>query len=72
MGLFLQINAISTQGFYGKKAQKAVEKIIDLGMVDFIGSDIHNQRYIESFSETLKNKIYSDIFKKNQIKNSSL
>ena len=72
MGLYFQINMISTQDFYGKKVRKAVEKIIDLGMVDFIGSDIHSQKYMDTFSKSLKSKIYSKIMKKNPIKNDFL
>lgn len=72
MGLLFQINAISTQKFYGKKVNKAVEKIIDLGIVDFIGSDIHSQAYLDTFSKSLKSKIYSKIILNNQIKNDYL
>ena len=72
MGLAFQINAISTQGFYGPRVKKAVEKIIDLGLVDFIGSDIHSQKYFESFARALQSKSYTKLFKKNSIKNDYL
>ena len=72
MGLDFQINIISTQEFYGKKVRKSVEKIIDLGLVDFIGSDIHSQKYVDTFSKSLKSKIYKKIMKKNTIKNDYL
>ena len=72
MGLFFQINMISTQNFYGKKAKKAVEKIINLGMVDFIGSDIHSQKYMDTFLKSLSSNIYLKIVTKNKIKNNSL
>ena len=72
MGLHFQINLISTQNFYGKGVKKAVEKIIDLGLVDFIGSDIHSQRYLDTFSAALQNKIYTKIMQQNSIKNDYL
>jgi tyrosine-protein phosphatase YwqE len=72
MGLLFQINAISTQNFYGKKVKQAVEKIIALDMVDFIGSDIHAQAYVDSFSKFTKSKLYAKIFEKNQIRNDYL
>lgn len=72
MGLYLQINLNSTQNFYGKRAQIAVEKIINLGLVDFIGSDIHSKRYMDAFSNSLNSKIYSQIMSKNEIKNNYL
>jgi len=72
MGLLFQINIISTQNFYGKKVKKSVEKIIDLGLVDFIGSDTHSQKYLDTFSASLKSKIYSQIMQKNSIRNDYL
>ena len=72
MGLFFQINMISTQNFYGKKAKKAVEKIINLGMVDFIGSDIHSQKYMDTFKKSLSSSTYLKIMTKNRIRNNSL
>jgi len=72
MGLYFQINMISTQDFYGKKAKKAVEKIISLGMVDFIGSDIHSQKYMDTFKKSLASSTYLKIMTKNRIRNNSL
>ena len=72
MGLYFQININSTQGFYGKTVKKAVTTIIDLGIVDFIGSDIHSQRYMDAFFKSLKSKNYSEILEKNEIKNNFL
>jgi len=72
MGLYFQINLISTQKFYGKGVKKAVEKIIDLGLVDFIGSDIHSQKYFDTFSSALQSTIYTKTMKQNNIKNDYL
>ena len=72
IGMSFQINSISTQGFYGKKVQKSVQTIIDLGLVDFIGSDIHSEKYLDSFVKSLQNKTYSKVMSKNNIKNDSL
>ena len=69
MGLYFQINSISTEGFYGKTAKKSVSKIIDLSYVDFIGSDIHNSKYFDSYKKSLNNKLYNYILNKNNIKN---
>lgn len=72
LGLLFQVNLVSIEGFYGKKAKNSVEDIIDAGMVDFIGSDIHSEKYVEAFSKALQNKTYPKILEKNYIKNSSL
>ena len=72
MGLLFQINLISTQNFYGKRAKQAVEKIISLGMVDFIGSDVHSQKYMDTFKKALSSDAYLKIMTKNRIRNNSL
>jgi len=72
IGMFFQINNISTQGFYGKSVQKSVQIIIDLGLVDFIGSDIHSEKYLDSFIKSLQNKTYTKVMIKNNIKNDYL
>ena len=72
IGLDFQINAISTQNFYGKNVKKSVEKIIDNGMVDFIGSDIHSHKYTDTYSTFLTSKIAQTITSKNRIKNDLL
>lgn len=72
IGLLFQINTISTQGFYGKNVKESVDMIIKLGMVDFIGSDLHSQKYIDTFWESLNHKIYTKIMKSNNIMNDLL
>lgn len=72
MGLYFQINSISMEGFYGKSVKKNVQKIINLGYVDFIGSDIHNNKYLDVYQSSLKNKIYNIILDNNVIKNDTL
>ena len=72
LGLLFQINLVSLDGFYGKKAKKSLEEIISAGLVDFVGSDIHSEKYVDAFSKTLKSKSYSKIFEKNYIKNDFL
>jgi tyrosine-protein phosphatase YwqE len=72
MGLYLQINLNSTNGFYGKKVKKSVEKIINMGIVDFVGSDIHGKKYSDCFQLSLEDKIYKKIMNTNTIKNNYL
>ncbi len=42
MGLLFQMNFLSLVGGYGETAQKKAEWLLSKGMVDVIGSDIHN------------------------------
>lgn len=72
MGLLLQINAISYEGFYGKHVKKSVELILKEGLVDFVGSDVHSQKYIESYTNIITNKNFQKLLKINPIKNDYL
>ncbi len=44
--VFFQINVNSLTGYYSPGAKKIAEKLIDLGMVDFIGSDCHHTNHL--------------------------
>lgn len=48
MGVLFQINIPSLAGFYNPQVQKFAEKLVDDKLVDFIGSDAHENRYLES------------------------
>lgn len=46
-GILFQININSLAGFYGHNVRKVAEWLIDNNMVDFVGTDTHNEHYIE-------------------------
>ena len=56
MGILFQINLPSLAGFYNQTVQKFTEKLIENNMVEFIGSDAHEMRYLESLNNARKNK----------------
>ena len=68
-GLSFQINVNSTNNFYGKNAKKAVEYLINNGLVDFVGSDTHRPNYVDALKESINSKIFRKIEEKNEIKN---
>ncbi len=47
-GVFFQVNAISLGGYYPDPVNKIAAKFIDEGMIEFIGTDLHNTRYFEA------------------------
>jgi protein-tyrosine phosphatase len=55
-GVFFQINTISLGGYYGPGAKKIAEKMIDAGMINFVGSDMHHTRHLEALRQTLKER----------------
>lgn len=68
-GVRFQLNINSLIGFYGKKPRVAAKYLVENGLIDFVGSDIHAQRYLESFQKALGTKQVRELFEKNQIKN---
>lgn len=70
MGALIQINAHSVAGKYGLSTQKLCFKLIKLGLVDFVASDIHEFRtnylkvayeiVLKKFGEKITEKIFSN------------
>jgi protein-tyrosine phosphatase len=52
-GCLFQLNLLSTVGYYGSKTTKIAEQLLNKGMIDFIGSDVHHENHINAFSKKL-------------------
>ncbi|TCK84866.1 tyrosine-protein phosphatase [Albibacterium bauzanense] len=53
-----QCNALSFTGYYGKREQEIAYRLLDAGLIDFIGSDIHHDRHLEHLQHfTVSSKI---------------
>jgi tyrosine-protein phosphatase YwqE len=72
MGLFFQVNSNSFGGHYGKDAQKKAVFLKKEGMIDFLGSDVHHYKQIETLKMIHQSKQYQDIFEHNTILNHTL
>jgi protein-tyrosine phosphatase len=57
-GALFQVNLLSLIGFYSKPVQKMAEKLIDNGMVDFLGSDCHNQIQADALEKVLASRAF--------------
>ncbi len=68
-GVLFQININSLTGYYSPGAKKLAEKLIDNNMVDFIGSDTHNLRHIESLTRSMSEKYLKKIASSNILNN---
>ncbi len=53
MGVYFQINLPSLGGLYSDKVKNTVDLLIKEDMVDFIGSDAHEMRYIKAMKDAL-------------------
>jgi len=69
-GVLFQVNIKSLQNRY-KSIYKVAVKLINLGLVDFIGSDVHRMSDIIKIERVIKSSIYKSIIKKNLLLNNS-
>lgn len=72
MGVFFQLNINSLAGYYSTPVKKAAEWIIDQGLVDFVGSDTHKMRHIDSLSKAKHSPHFQKLFEKNRLLNAAL
>ncbi|WP_254846428.1 tyrosine-protein phosphatase [Hymenobacter sp. CRA2] len=53
-GALLQLNLNSLVGYYSSGAKRVAEKLIDSGMVDFVGTDTHNLKHTAALERVLQ------------------
>jgi protein-tyrosine phosphatase len=63
--LLFQINFLSLSGMYTNPVRKLAEKLIDDGMVDFIGSDVHEIRHLEYLAKAFESEYIEKLRKLN-------
>jgi hypothetical protein len=47
-GCILQCNLLSFAGYYGKEVKGFAEKLVDLQLIQLLGSDLHHERHMEA------------------------
>ena len=55
-GCKFQLNLLSVTGYYGKPVLDNAQMLLDNGMIDFTGSDVHHARHAESIKSVLQIK----------------
>ena len=63
LGVKFQLNLLSVIGFYGEKILKTSDYLIKNGLIDYVGSDIHNMSHVKEFNKKVKIKSESDLIK---------
>jgi len=71
-GISFQININSFGGHYGKEAKIKAEFLNKNGMIDFLGSDTHCMKQIDTLAAIQKKRVYKSIFENNTILNNDL
>lgn len=54
IGCKLQLNILSTTGYYGKRVLKMANKLIKKNMIDYVGSDFHSLNHIIETNKKIK------------------
>jgi protein-tyrosine phosphatase len=55
-GCLFQLNLLSVVGYYGDGIAKISEKLLQKGMYDFVGSDVHHNNHLAAFEQKIKLK----------------
>lgn len=55
-GCLFQMNLLSVMGYYGEGITKIADKLLQKGMYDFVGSDVHHGNHIAAFEHKVKLK----------------
>jgi len=71
-GVFFQMNTISLGGYYGAVVKKFAEKLVDANMIDFLGSDMHNAKYMTGLEEVRFEKYLDKLLSSGKIMNGIL
>jgi tyrosine-protein phosphatase YwqE len=71
-GVLLQINLNSLSGYYSKESKKVAEKLIEDKAVDFVGTDCHHEKHIQSLHEARKSKHFEKLMSLPLLNNSLL
>lgn len=69
LGVLFQMNLNSFGGYYGKVAKVHADLLSKEGMIDFLGSDVHHKRHLDTLHEIFASEAYSKIFRHNKILN---
>ncbi|RRS30899.1 MAG: capsular biosynthesis protein [Epsilonproteobacteria bacterium (ex Lamellibrachia satsuma)] len=72
LGVLFQVNLNSFGGHYGKGAKNHADLLSKEGMIDFLGSDVHHKKQIDTLSEVFLSEAYRTIFENNTIRNDEL
>jgi len=71
-GVRFQVNINSLGGYYSKPVQKAAKTLMEKGWIDYLGSDAHHQRHVDTLERTLRSGIVGKVAAKNSLRNETL
>lgn len=67
LGVEFQCNLLSFSGYYGEHAQKTAMRLLEEGLVSYLGSDLHSAHHITLLQKFLRSKDYARLFEDLQL-----
>lgn len=70
VGCYFQLNCNAVTGYYGSKVTEIAQQLLQKGMYDFIGSDVHHEKHIAAMKKKIVCKSANELkilFANNQI-----
>jgi len=52
-GCLFQMNLLSSVGYYGPMVAKTADYLLKNSLIDFVGSDVHHMKHVESFHKKI-------------------
>ena len=71
-GVRFQVNINSLAGYYSTPVKKTARKIMEAGLIDYLGSDTHHRRQLDSLTRAFSAGIVAKAFQNNYIMNQAL
>jgi tyrosine-protein phosphatase YwqE len=68
-GVYFQLNIVSLAGYYPEPVRKFAQKFIEEGMIEFAGTDAHNNRYMEAVRAATIEKHFDILVKSGKLLN---
>lgn len=72
-GCDLQLNLLSLSGYYGVPVKRMAEKLLDRGLISWLGTDMHHERHLDALQKMVADKkIMRHLDKITHLKNPTL
>ena len=72
MGCQLQVNLLSLAGYYGRDQKKLGIQLLEMGLVDYLGTDLHQESQVKYLHKVLKDKEVMQLLEKLSFRNINL
>ncbi len=71
-GVYFQVNILSLGGFYGDDAKRRAFEMLDLGWVEFLGTDTHNTMYAQALTDLSHDRKVAKVLETHEFLNKTL